>query len=86
MQSSGLDGTGLPLKPSQNSSKPIMPELVLGKREEVYWEKVPEQIRKQAVDKALKLIGDGAEGEENDVDDGKMSIGTANRHKKRRGR
>jgi hypothetical protein len=59
-----------------------MPELVLGKREEVYWEKVPEKIRKQAVDKALKLMGDGTGGEEQDADD----TGTTNRHKKRRGK
>jgi ribosomal protein L4 len=34
----------------------VTPELVLGKREEVYWEKVPEKVRRQAVEKALKLL------------------------------
>lgn len=33
-----------------------MAEQVLGKREEVYWEKVPEKIRRQAVEKALSLL------------------------------
>ena len=41
----------------------ITPELVLGKREELYWEKVPEKVRRQAVEKALKVLstsdGDG---------------------------
>lgn len=45
----------------------VTPELVLGKREEVYWEKVPEKVRRQAVEKALKLLSasdrDGVPGE-----------------------
>lgn len=36
--------------------KPVVAEQVLGKREEVYWEKVPEKIRRQAVEKALSLL------------------------------
>jgi hypothetical protein len=40
---------------------------VLGKREELYWEKVPEKVRKQAVEKALKAVstsdGGGGPGE-----------------------
>jgi xRRM domain len=31
-------------------------ELVVGKREEFYWEKVPEKIRRQAVEKAFSLM------------------------------
>jgi ribosomal protein L4 len=31
-------------------------ELVVGKREEFYWEKVPEKIRRQAVEKAISLM------------------------------
>jgi len=40
---------------------------MLGKREELYWEKVPEKVRRQAVEKALKVLstsdGNGGPGE-----------------------
>ncbi|KAJ7685740.1 hypothetical protein DFH06DRAFT_968074 [Mycena polygramma] len=49
----GLDDAGCP---GQGAGKPIEAELVLGKREEVYWEKVPEKVRLQAVQKALGLV------------------------------
>lgn len=43
-----------------------MAENVLGKREEVYWEKVPQKIKRQAVEKALcfvdSSIGDAISG------------------------
>ncbi|KJA29702.1 hypothetical protein HYPSUDRAFT_125971 [Hypholoma sublateritium FD-334 SS-4] len=55
-QTSGLDNSGVV---SEASDATIAPELVFGKREEVYWEKVPEKVRRQAVDKALKLMDDG---------------------------
>ncbi|KAJ6526254.1 hypothetical protein DFH09DRAFT_170375 [Mycena vulgaris] len=46
----GLDDSGC----SPNGhGKPIEAEFVLGKREEVYWEKVPEKVCLQAVQKAL---------------------------------
>ncbi|KAJ7633166.1 hypothetical protein FB45DRAFT_695804, partial [Roridomyces roridus] len=48
VQTSGLDETGCP-----DGSLPVEAELVVGKREEVYWEKVPEKVRGQAVRKAL---------------------------------
>jgi ribosomal protein L4 len=31
-------------------------EIVQGKREELYWEKVPEKVRRQAVQKAISQI------------------------------
>jgi hypothetical protein len=31
-------------------------ELVLGKREELYWDKVPEKVRKEAVRRAVNFI------------------------------
>lgn len=31
-------------------------ELVTGKREQLYWEKVPEKVRRQAVQKALASV------------------------------
>jgi xRRM domain len=36
--------------------KPIAAEQILGKREEVYWEKVSEKVRRQAVEKALSYL------------------------------
>ncbi|TDL30039.1 hypothetical protein BD410DRAFT_893213 [Rickenella mellea] len=47
-QVDGLDDTGS----NPGSRRPIEVELVQGKREEIYWGKVPEKIRKQAVDRA----------------------------------
>lgn len=56
-QTSGLDASGASFVHLSDKddlqSKPILAEQVLGKREEVYWEKVPEKIRRQAVEKAL---------------------------------
>ncbi|KDR84172.1 hypothetical protein GALMADRAFT_55704 [Galerina marginata CBS 339.88] len=65
-QASGLDGVGTQLSTSEvkhTKGETISPELVLGKREEVYWEKVPQKVRKQAVEKALKTMHEGAEKE-----------------------
>jgi len=36
-------------------------ELVEGKKEELYWEKVPEKVRRQAVQNALVLFGDAGD-------------------------
>ncbi|KAF8437151.1 hypothetical protein L210DRAFT_3405998 [Boletus edulis BED1] len=50
-QAHGLDATGrTPLK----GDKPIAMEMVQGKKEEVYWEKVPEKVRRQAVDRVVQ--------------------------------
>ena len=54
-QSTGLDADGV--APS-GPKKPIVIELVEGKKEELYWEKVPEKTRRQAVQNALKLSGE----------------------------
>ncbi|KAJ7481048.1 hypothetical protein B0H11DRAFT_1231407 [Mycena galericulata] len=53
VHANGLDDFGCP-SVGQNA-KPVEAELVLGKREEVYWEKVPEKVCLQAVQKALGL-------------------------------
>lgn len=51
-QLSGLDSSG-----SESSDvRPIMAEIVLGKREEVYWDKIPEKLRRQAVEKTLRAM------------------------------
>jgi len=51
VQSTGLDVDGT--APSA-SKKPIVMELMEGKKEELYWEKVPEKARRQAVQNAFK--------------------------------
>jgi hypothetical protein len=51
-QSTGLDDVGI----SPGGGNPIKVELVVGKREEFYWEKVPEKIRRQAVENAITLM------------------------------
>ncbi|KAH0840207.1 hypothetical protein J3R83DRAFT_1208 [Lanmaoa asiatica] len=50
-QADGLDATG---RTSIREDKPIVMERIQGKKEELYWEKVPEKVRRQAVDKAVK--------------------------------
>jgi hypothetical protein len=52
-QSSGLDSSG---SESSKAEDIIVPEIVLGKREEVYWERIPEKLRRRAVEKSLKAI------------------------------
>ncbi|KAG0703841.1 hypothetical protein DFH29DRAFT_771158, partial [Suillus ampliporus] len=48
VQSHGLDDIG---KSPGASEKAITAEIIEGKKEEVYWEKVPEKVRRQAVEK-----------------------------------
>jgi len=61
-QATGLDADGV--APSA-LKKPIVIELVEGKKEELYWEKVPEKTRRQAIQNALKLSGDAGVPTEN---------------------
>jgi hypothetical protein len=60
VQSHALDDTGRPCPPS-STDKPITVELVLGKKEAVYWEKVPEKIRRQAATGAVSAVDGGDE-------------------------
>ncbi|KAG2357957.1 hypothetical protein BDR07DRAFT_316452 [Suillus spraguei] len=52
-QSHGLDDIGNTPGASQ---KAITTEIIEGKKEEVYWEKVPEKVRRQAVEKVVKAL------------------------------
>ncbi|KAI0785642.1 hypothetical protein C8Q75DRAFT_775798 [Abortiporus biennis] len=67
-QSSGLDNVGS--SDDSSGKKPIVVERVDDKREELYWEKVPEKVRKAAVDKAVASqvvradVGDGVDNPE----------------------
>ncbi|KAF8626726.1 hypothetical protein AX17_006492 [Amanita inopinata Kibby_2008] len=69
------DGEGVKM---QIKHKPIGLEKVLGRKEEVYWERVPEKVRRQAVQKAIALAGGSGGGDESD------EAAQAQRRKKRR--
>lgn len=60
VQANGLDSSGAPAAP-HSSQKPLELELVQGRREEVYWERVPEKVRRQAVRRACE-VGQQREG------------------------
>jgi len=53
IQSHGLDDIG---ESPGASKKAITTEIIEGKKEEVYWEKVPEKVRRQAVEKVVKVL------------------------------
>ncbi|KAH9482264.1 hypothetical protein JR316_0004362 [Psilocybe cubensis] len=58
----GLDDSGEMLSSTSQDKSPklaIIPEMVSGRREELYWQKVPERVRRQAVDKALSILNVG---------------------------
>ncbi|KAK2465874.1 hypothetical protein APHAL10511_001515 [Amanita phalloides] len=52
VQAHGLDDNGL-CTGAGSGAKPIVLEKVLGRREEVYWERVPEKVRRQAVQRVI---------------------------------
>ncbi|KAJ7772916.1 hypothetical protein DFH07DRAFT_733392 [Mycena maculata] len=56
VHANGLDDSGRPLN-EEGAERAVDAELVVGKREEVYWEKVPEKVCLQAVQRALGLEG-----------------------------
>ena len=61
-QTHGLDVLGrTPLK----DDKSIAMERVRGKKEELYWDKIPEKVRRQVVDKAVNAqLASGVESSE----------------------
>ncbi|KAK0447713.1 hypothetical protein EV421DRAFT_1926874 [Armillaria borealis] len=52
VQTNGLDSEGS----RDAETKAITMETMGGRREEIYWEKVPPKVRREAVDKALRLL------------------------------
>jgi len=80
-QSSGLDSRG-----SESSDVGgIVAEIVLGKREEVYWDKIPEKLRRQAVEKTLRaLSGHGHQGSSGAVDTPQEGDGGGRRKRRRK--
>ncbi|TFK28945.1 hypothetical protein FA15DRAFT_583423 [Coprinopsis marcescibilis] len=61
-QKDGLDDTGCPLSDAGGGHlKAIAVEIVRGTRESMYWQKVPDKVKRAAVEKALKLAS-GSKG------------------------
>ena len=83
VQGRGLDDSGTPISSMNPGMKAIIIEVVEGKREEVYWQKVPDKVRRQAVEKAILALSGGTGGdgvnEETEREEGR-------RRKKRRKR
>jgi len=69
-QSRGLDDAGTPLQSSEKGAMAITMEVVQGKKEALYWERVPEKIRRQAVQKALGNMPSGNFGDDAEVAEG----------------
>jgi xRRM domain len=49
VQSDGLDEAGT----HTSADKTVAVEMIIGKKEEIYWEKVPAKVREQAVQRAM---------------------------------
>ncbi|TFK43971.1 hypothetical protein BDQ12DRAFT_596164 [Crucibulum laeve] len=83
-QANGLDDKGVP---PDASRKAITVELVLGKREELYWQHLPEKIRQQAVEKAVNILQGGASNNNAVGDEGAgNNVETGERKRKRKKR
>lgn len=63
-QADGLDAAGREPVPGDRL---IAMELIQGKREELYWEQVPEKVRRQAVARAVEAQRRGAVGDGSSV-------------------
>lgn len=63
VQDRGLDDSGTSISSMNSGMKPIIIEVVEGKREEVYWQKVPDKVRRQAVEKAILVLSGGTGGD-----------------------
>ncbi|KAH9854863.1 hypothetical protein C2E23DRAFT_725373 [Lenzites betulinus] len=89
-QRSGLDSTGAP-PDAHTEAKAIVAELVGGTREELYWSKVPEKVRREAVRKAIAQSavgrgGGGGGGEEPAGGEGQEGAEGEGGHRKRKRR
>ncbi|KAI0072309.1 hypothetical protein K474DRAFT_1678742 [Panus rudis PR-1116 ss-1] len=84
IQTNGLDATGAP----NGNSKPIVVERVEGTREGLYWGKVPEKVRKQAVQKAAAAMdsGSGQADEGSQVDTEAEVAKSSSKHRRKRRR
>ena len=78
VQAHGLDGKGTPADSVGSSDKSIVVEKVSGRKEALYWERVPEKVCSQAVQKVIKL----SSGDIKPLDDGAMPGQKGKRHQR----
>ena len=75
VQDRGLDDSGTSISSMNSRLKPVIIEVVEGKREEIYWQKVPDKVRRQAVEMAILALsggtGDDGGKEETERKDGR---------------
>jgi len=84
IQSRGLDGTGTDADEG-GAAAALVVEMVLGKREEVYWEKVPEKVRRQAVQKAVEATSSSSSRDEPlELERGKEHVDSERKRKRRK--
>jgi xRRM domain len=80
-QTHGLDDIGTAVDPHTDA---IIMEIVRGRREELYWEKVPEKVRRKAVLESVRLAEFDAGGGGEDGTDGEKGVPESRRRKKRK--
>ena len=56
--------------PADSVVKPISIEIISGRKEEMYWEKVPEKVRRAALEK-MKTVGPDGDNDEKDEEETK---------------
>lgn len=80
IQTTGLDNSGMS---AGDKGKPIVVELVAGTREKLYWDKVPEKVRRQAVQKSVS--GDATlSGTETVNIDAALEVGEGGQRRRKR--
>ncbi|KAI0371433.1 hypothetical protein BV20DRAFT_1043140 [Pilatotrama ljubarskyi] len=89
IQKQGLDSSGTLLpegSSDEERAKAISMEIVQGTREELYWSKVPEKVRREAVRKAIAqaCFADGGDGAEEAIGEGNTGEHEGKRKRKRR--
>ena len=81
VQRQGLDTVGAP---AESDEKPISAEVVDGEREELYWNKVPEKVRREAVRKGIAQAGGVPAGGEDGTGEGQQQQEGKRPRKRRR--
>ncbi|KAF9516821.1 hypothetical protein BS47DRAFT_607885 [Hydnum rufescens UP504] len=57
-QATGLDGAGVTISDADSGSKSIQVEIIQGRKEELYWAKVPDKVRATALLKIYQMAGE----------------------------
>jgi hypothetical protein len=79
-QSFGLDDVGVP----SSSGDGITMEIISAKKEQLYWEKVPEKVRQQAVQRAIQNQSDSSVGMQGGIHDSECDQDGDRRKRKRK--